>query len=168
MATNTQYYNLQKPEYQDQADVQAINGNMEIIDEAMHNNAVGLEQAETNIYILMVKQSATGTFNATADEYISSSTSRTFSVRRVGQMLVVKLIFVLTGTTTTSNFTTVGTLPANFYPDLSYYQHIPVQGKSSMVSLGINSSGELQIYRPSTDTGIVRAVFSVPLLPSLL
>lgn len=168
MATYTQYYNMQKPEYQDQADVQAINGNMEIIDEAMHNNAVGLEQAEDNIAILMVRKSATGTFNAAADTYISTSTDRTFNTRRVGQMLVVYVMFVLTGTTTTSGFTTIGALPKNFYPEIGYAQNIPVEGTPDTVGLRILSSGELQLRRLSTGAGWVRTVFSVPLSPSLL
>lgn len=172
MATQTTHYSLVKPAYEDQADVQAINGNMDIIDEAMHNNEVGLSQAEGNIAKLMVRQSAPGTFNTTADEYISSSTPRTFSVERVGMMLVVHVMFVLAGTNTTgNNFPTIGTLPTNFYPDIRYAQNIPVEGASgasSTVVLRIASSGELEMRRQSTAVGWVRAVFSVPLLPSLL
>ena len=124
--------------------------------------------AESDLVMLTKRQSATGTFNAAADTYISSSSDRTFNARRVGQMLVVYVMFVLTGTTTTSGFTTVGTLPENFYPAIGYAQNIPVEGTSDTVGLRILSSGELQLRRLSPGAGWVRTVFSVPLLPSLL
>lgn len=37
MASNTQYYNLQKPEGSDRVDVSVLNGNMDILDAALKN-----------------------------------------------------------------------------------------------------------------------------------
>lgn len=46
MATTTNYYGLTKPAYTDQADVAALNGNMDAIDTAMNNNAQAASGAQ--------------------------------------------------------------------------------------------------------------------------
>ena len=46
MATKTQYYNLDKPSYDDVADIEVINANMDKIDKQMRNNADGVNFAE--------------------------------------------------------------------------------------------------------------------------
>lgn len=48
MATSTLYYNLQKPEYTDPADIQVLNGNTDQIDTQMHLNKVAADQAAAN------------------------------------------------------------------------------------------------------------------------
>lgn len=42
MSTNTTNYNLVKPDYSEAADIAVINGNMDIIDTAMKNNATDI------------------------------------------------------------------------------------------------------------------------------
>ena len=46
MATQTQYYNLDKPSYDEVADIEIINANMDKIDTQMRNNADGVNFAE--------------------------------------------------------------------------------------------------------------------------
>ena len=46
MATQTQYYNLDKPSYDEVADIEVINANMDKIDTQMRNNADGVNFAE--------------------------------------------------------------------------------------------------------------------------
>ena len=46
MATKTQYYNLDKPGYDEVADIEVINANMDKIDTQMRNNADGVNFAE--------------------------------------------------------------------------------------------------------------------------
>ena len=49
MATETQYYQLDKPDYSDQADVAVINGNMDIIDNAIHEMDSRVVIVETEV-----------------------------------------------------------------------------------------------------------------------
>ena len=46
MATQTQYYNLDKPSYDEVADIEIINANMDKIDQQMRNNADGVNYAK--------------------------------------------------------------------------------------------------------------------------
>ena len=46
MATQTQYYNLDKPSYDEVADIEIINANMDKIDQQMRNNADGVNFAK--------------------------------------------------------------------------------------------------------------------------
>ena len=46
MATQTQYYNLDKPSYDEVADIEVINANMDKIDQQMRNNADGVNFAK--------------------------------------------------------------------------------------------------------------------------
>ena len=46
MATKTQYYNLDKPSYDEVADIEVINANMDKIDTQMRNNADGVNSAK--------------------------------------------------------------------------------------------------------------------------
>ena len=46
MATKTQYYNLDKPSYDEVADIEIINANMDKIDQQMRNNADGVNFAK--------------------------------------------------------------------------------------------------------------------------
>ena len=46
MATKTQYYNLDKPSYDEVADIEVINANMDKIDQHMRNNADGVNFAK--------------------------------------------------------------------------------------------------------------------------
>ena len=46
MATKTQYYNLDKPSYDEVADIEVINANFDKIDQQMRNNADGVNFAE--------------------------------------------------------------------------------------------------------------------------
>ena len=46
MATQTQYYNLDKPSYDEVADIEIINANMDKIDTQMRNNADGVNFAK--------------------------------------------------------------------------------------------------------------------------
>ena len=46
MATQTQYYNLDKPSYGEVADIEVINANMDKIDQQMRNNADGVNFAK--------------------------------------------------------------------------------------------------------------------------
>lgn len=46
MATKTQYYNLDKPNYDEVADIEIINANMDKIDQQMRNNADGVNFAK--------------------------------------------------------------------------------------------------------------------------
>ena len=46
MATKTQYYNLDKPGYDEVADIEVINANMDKIDQQMRNNADGVNFAK--------------------------------------------------------------------------------------------------------------------------
>lgn len=49
MATNTTNYDLIKPEYADAADIADINSNMDVIDDAMNDNATAISSANTAI-----------------------------------------------------------------------------------------------------------------------
>ena len=46
MATQTQYYNLDKPSYDEVADIEVINANFDKIDQQMRNNADGVNFAQ--------------------------------------------------------------------------------------------------------------------------
>ena len=46
MATKTQYYNLDKPSYDEVADIEVINADMDKIDQQMRNNADGVNFAK--------------------------------------------------------------------------------------------------------------------------
>ena len=46
MATQTQYYNLDKPSYDEVADIEIINANFDKIDQQMRNNADGVNFAK--------------------------------------------------------------------------------------------------------------------------
>ena len=111
--------------------------------------------------------SKNGTWLSAADTYINSS-YRTFVVQRRGYFVVVKVAFQLTGSATTSGFVQIGTLPENLRPDTSYQSQVPIQNSTTSVTLQITQEGVLSLYRPSTNTGFVRTVFTVPLASAYL
>ena len=62
MATSTLYYNLQKPEYTDPANIQVLNGNTDQIDTQMHLNKVAADQSAANQ--ADAYDAASGSYNA--------------------------------------------------------------------------------------------------------
>lgn len=52
MATNTSHYNLVKPAYTEPADIGVINGDMDLIDSALHDHDIALEEVESSIAIV--------------------------------------------------------------------------------------------------------------------
>ena len=104
-----------------------------------------------------------GVITYTENNYISD-TYASSSYRR-GSMCTAILNFQKSTTATGNSFVKIGSLPSGYLPAVATYMQVPIQSTTAayMVSLELDTNGDILMYGNNTQSGRVRASICYPL-----
>ena len=179
MAEQTSHYGLIKPTYDEHADVEVLNENMDTIDEQIYaantsvravnrggTGAATETEARTNlgVDILMDKDTdaETITWLSGSTTYVSSS-NRALVVCRRGKLGILRCSINLTSTSTGTTYVDIGTLDAKFAPTTTIFFNAPIRDHSDSAGISIKNDLSVQLRHSNTTAGFLQFIMVYPL-----